>query len=168
MLKKLLVLLTAIMVVSLLSITASASPPEDAEGVWSYLPNLDEFIIYKVADGNQFMTFGEQGSWTGTISGASYDYGSGVIHANGSWAFKGMAILDSATVDGRTGSLEIKLNGSRPDAESNWVGQWVLIGGSLHEAGLRGQGTFDGPGWQGIPGEWGLIPYEGRVHFESR
>ncbi|HSG15704.1 MAG TPA: hypothetical protein VLE70_05205 [Anaerolineae bacterium] len=167
MIKKMLLFLTVVMVLALAAITASASPPEDAGGVWSYLPNLDEFVFYKVADGNQFFTFGEQGDWTGTFDGASYDYGSGVVHSNGSWLFKGKAIFASVTVDGRTGSLEMKLNGSRPDGVSNWVGKWVLTGGTLHEAGLRGQGTFDGPGWQGDPTVWGKIPYAGSVHFES-
>ena len=164
--KKLLVLLAAIMVLSLVSIPALAGPPEDAGGVWCYLPRSDEFMEYKVAGGNTFFVFGEDAQWTGTFTGESYDYGSGVIHSSGSWLFKGIVSFASVTVDDETGGLEIRVNGSRPDAGSDWVGKWVITGGELHQAGLRGQGTFEGPGWQGTD-VCGEIPYEGNIHFES-
>ena len=167
MMKKIIVLLAVIMVLMIVTIPASATRPEDAGGDWKYLPNLDEFLVYKVVDGNQFFTFGEVGDWSGTFNGYAYEYGSGVIHSNGSWFFKGTVSFDLVTVDDREGSLEMKVHGSKTDGGSNWVGKWVLTGGSLHQEGLRGQGTFDGPGWQGDPEVWGVIPYTGNIHFES-
>ncbi len=172
--KKLIFMLVVTMVLSMVSIPAFATPPENAEGVWCYLPRLDEFVFYKVVGGNQFFTFGEDANWTGTFAGDSYDYGSGVIHSSGAWFFKGIVSFTTVTVDGETGSLELRVNGSRPDAGSNWVGRWVITGGGLHQAGLRGQGTFDGPGWPPPAGGtvecplgYGVIPYEGNIHFES-
>jgi hypothetical protein len=165
MMKKLVFLLIVILAVSMMALTASANPPQEAVGVWSYLPQALD--IYKVVGGNQFMTFSELGMWTGTFSGAAYESGSGMIHSNGTWTFKLTAWLDEATVNGETGSLEIRAMGSRAAGEENWTGTWHIEGGSLHDDGLRGQGTFDGPGFQGDPAVWGEIPYEGTFHFES-
>lgn len=167
MTKKLVFLLIVLLAVSVIVATASASPPQEASGVWSYMPIMEEFDMYKEVGGNQFMTFGEHGRWTGTINGEAYEYGSGMIRSNGTWTFNLTARLDEATVNGEIGSLEIRAIGSRAAGEVNWTGTWLIKGGSLYDDGLRGQGAFEGPGWQGDPEVWGEIPYEGTFHFES-
>ena len=37
--------------------------------------------------------------------------------------------------------------GDRPDAASDWRGTWIITSGTGDLEGLRGHGTFWGPGW---------------------
>ena len=162
--KKLFVLLAVIMVLSMISIPAMATPPENAEGEWIYLPTGQELL--KVAGGNTFLSITEDSRWTGTFDGESKDHGTVVIYRSGRLFFKGEVEFTSVTVNGQTGTLELQVNGSKQDSGSDWVGRWVVSGGELYEAGLRGQGSWDGPGWQGDPEVEGEIHYSGNIHFE--
>ncbi len=177
------VMLVVIIVLSAVSIPALATPPETAAGDWYYHPRLDELELVKVVGGNTFFRTVEDSRWNGTFHGsevcyapddpelddcaASVDEGTVVFHRSGRANFHASVLFPSVTVDGATGSLEMRVDGSKPDPVTDWVGHWVITGGELHQAGLRGQGTWWGPGWQEIPGEWGVIHYSGNIHFES-
>jgi hypothetical protein len=157
------ILLTVVMVLSTLSMPAHAGPPTPADGIWTYVPCI---VDEKVAGGNTFLTTTEEGWWEGTFEGTSTEAGKVVIHASGSWSFKAIVSFDEGTVvDGTSGTLEMSVVGSRPDAFTDWQGKWVILSGTDELETLRGQGTWWGPGYVGGP-EPGNIPYEGNIHFE--
>lgn len=164
--KNLFVLLATVVLLLLVSIPAFATPPQDASGDWTYLPRGDELL--KVAGENVFLWNVEDSVWTGTFEGHSVDSGVVVLHREGNLFFKGTVSFDSVKVNGKEGSLEMLVNGTKPDLslETDWKGQWVIskAGGDL--AGLKGQGAWWGPGWQGEEGVWGDIYYDGKIHFE--
>ena len=183
--KILFVLLTVILILSAVAIPALAGPPDNAQGYWYYIPTKDPFPGAKFADGNMFLTIEDDGYWTGTFNGdvdcsvvalqedvlaencaVSTDIGWVVIHSNDSWFYRGIVSLDPVTVDGKTGALEMRVSGSRPDALAEWDGKWVITGGTGPLKGLRGRGTWWGLGYLGGE-DYGVIPYSGNIHFES-
>jgi hypothetical protein len=120
-----------------------------------------------VAGGNTFMLIADAGYWNGTITGDEVDTGDIIIHRRGHWQYWGLVSFASATVDGKTGGLEMRVQGRRPDATTDWVGTWLITGGTGGLEGIRGQGTWDGPGWQGDPLVHGVVAYSGNIHFTS-
>jgi len=164
--KKLFVLLTMIMVLSLMSIPALAGPPDNtASGDWCY--ELVDGTDVKMADGNMFiLDFNDIGHWNGTFIGDSIDDGWIVIRARGYWFFKTTVSFDEVTVLGKTGGLEMRVNGWLPaGAEfSEYEGLWVITRATGDLRGLVGRGT-----WDGGPTEcagYG-VPYKGTVHFKN-
>ena len=161
--KKLLVLLVVVLVLSMLAIPALAGPPKDASGTWYYKGAKPPVI--RDANGNQIWKIWDEGYWEGTFEGDSTDYGFVVIHSKGHWTYKGWVVLDPVTVDDKTGSLEMRVNGSKPNAAADWTGMWVITGGTGDLKDLRGQGPWWGPGWDGTDA-YGVIPYSGNYHFK--
>jgi hypothetical protein len=159
--KRLFVLLAVIVVLSMASIPALAGPPEDAEGVWCYLPDLATWVVEKDAGGNQFITVTENSVWTGTFDGASVDHCSAVFHRSGFSQGSCEISFDSVTVGGKTGALEMFFVTRVPNAAT-----WVITGGSGELKDLRGQGTVWGTGWQGDPNVCGELYYSGKIHFK--
>jgi hypothetical protein len=162
--KAFLTLLSLLILVLLIAVVVpvQAGPPESAEGLWQYQP----FILgAQVNDCNTFLTTFENGVWTGTFEGNSTEDGKVVIHCNGSWSFNAIVTFSQVTVGGRSGTLEMSVNGSRPDGLSDWTGYWVITDGADGLENLRGQGNWWGPGAP-APEEWGDIYYEGNIHFE--
>lgn len=161
--KRLLILITVLMVVLLvtLSVPAYAGPSENAEGLWQYQPFIEEM---RFAGGNIFLETFENGSWSGTFTGTSTEDGKVVIHSSGTWSFKGIVSFEGE-VNGKSGKLTMRAVGSRPDAFTDWTGKWVILSGTDDLITLRGQGTWWGPGAP-APGEWGDIYYSGNVHFD--
>ena len=158
--KKLFVLLTMIMVLSLMSIPALAGPPDNnASGDWCYelIPSTD----VKVAGGNTFvLDFNDNGHWNGTFDGDSFDDGWIVMRARGYWFFKTTVSFDDVTVLGKTGGLEMRVNGWIPadwESFSEYEGLWVITRATGDLRGLVGRGTWDG-GPTGCAG-YG-VPYE--------
>jgi hypothetical protein len=164
--KRLLVLLAVIVVLSMISIPALAGPPEAADGVWCYTPDLDSIVVEKVVGGNEFFTATETAVWTGTFDGESVDHCRAVIHRSGAWWGYCTISFASVTVGGKTDALEMFAMVRRPNAAADWDGTWVISGGSGALKNLRGQGTVSGPGWQGDPAVCGVIDYSGNIHFE--
>lgn len=178
--KKLFVLLTLIIVLGAVSIPALATPSTDVAGDWYYHPRLGELEV-RLAGGNTIFSTVEDSRFNGTFHGsedcvaieekncvASVDYGTVIIHPSGRANFQGWVLFPALTLDGHTGSLEMQVNGTLPSiGTSEWDGRWTITGGELHQAGLRGQGIWWGPGWQEVPGVWGEIHYSGNIHFES-
>lgn len=177
--KKVLILLVMIAILLAAAIPALATPAEDVQGDWFYHPRLDEVELVKIVGNNTFFRTVEDSRWNGTFQGSeacivtaeencasSVDSGPVVIHRSGLMNFQGWVRFDSVTVNGATGSLEMRVSGIRPATATDWQGQWVITGGELHQAGLRGQGPWWGPGWQEVPGQWGIIHYSGSIHYE--
>jgi len=158
----LLTLLTLAVMLSMLSVPALAGPSTAAEGVWQYKPTIEDV---RMADGNMFLETSEEGLWTGTFEGESTEDGHVVVYRTGSWSFRGTVSFSQVTVDGASGTLEMTVVGSRPDAVTDWQGRWVILSGTGDLATLRGQGTWWGPGAPDV-GQWGDIYYEGQIHFE--
>lgn len=142
---------------------AQAGPPEDASGLWLYTPYATGV---RQAGCNIHLDTVEDGVWTaGTFVGTSTEVGRVTIHCSGRWSFYATVFFDHVTVNGRSGTLEMTVNGSRPNASADWYGHWTITDGSGELATLRGHGTFWGPGAPG-EGMQGLIYYAGRIHFE--
>jgi hypothetical protein len=160
--KRLLTLLTLSVILSVLSIPALAGPPTAASGVWLYTPYI---VSMRFADGNTFLKTFEDGIWTGTFEGVSTEDGHVVIHSTGFWSFRGTVSFSQVTVDGKSGTLEMHVVGSRPDVFTDWQGRWVILSGTGDLATLRGQGTWWGPGAPDV-GQQGTIYYAGQIHFE--
>lgn len=178
--KKLFVLLAAVLALFLVTISAVASPSENAVGDWFYHPRSAE-TEFAVAGQNTIIHAVYDSRWNGTFQGseecmvpeevdcaASVDYGKVIFHGTGRGNFAGWVEFPGVTVEGVTGSLEMRVNGTLPGPGSEWVGHWVITGGELHEGGLRGQGAWWGPGWLEVEGEWGVIHYSGNIHFEGK
>jgi hypothetical protein len=165
--KKLFVLLVVIMVLSVMSIPALARPSQmttiGAKGVWTYLPSGPP--VEDVIGPQTFMKIAEDGEWTGTITGHANEWGEVVIHSSGPWYYEGTVPFESATVRGMTGGLVISTFGWRPNAAADWVGTWEIISARGSLAGLRGGGTWEGPGWLGDPVVWGIITYSGSMTY---
>jgi len=159
--KTCLTLITVFMVLSMLSIAAHAGPPTTAEGLWQYKPTI---VDVRVAGGNTFLSTTEEGIWTGTFEGDSTEDGTVVIHSLGFWSFNAIVSFQGE-VNGKSGTLEMSVVGSRPDVFADWQGKWVILSGTGDLATLHGQGTWWGPGSLG-EGHWGDIYYSGNIHFD--
>lgn len=153
-----------VVLVLLAAIPVAASTPIDVAGTLYYIPYPDPDTEPKVAGGNTFLETIEYSRWEGSFDGVSYDECSVVVHRSGAWAYNAIAYF-SGSLDGRIGGLTLRLTGNRPDAFSDWEGQWVILGGTEGLANLHGQGIFYGPGSPGF-GEEGAVTYEGQVHFD--
>ena len=162
--KLFLVIVFVLLVLGIFAIPVLAGPPGDASRTWYYHPSQEPVV--RIAGGNQHMEIADFGWWEGTFDGLSTDTGSAIVHRAGNWSYRGVVILEPVTVDDKTGVIEMKVNGSRPDAFSEWSGTWVIIDAHGELEGLHGSGKWWGPGWQGVPGEMGVIPYNGKYHFE--
>ena len=161
-----LTLLTVVVALSALLISAQAGPPDTAEGLWQYQPFIEDT---KTAGCNTFLDTFENGRWSGTFEGTSTEDGKVVIHCSGAWSFNAIVSYEGVVHDDsgipHSGTLVMSVQGSRPDGTSDWHGGWVILRGTEELATLRGQGTWSGPG-AAAPGVWGDIYYEGNVHFE--
>lgn len=165
--KLLLTSLILIMLVFLFAIATSvrAGPPESASGLWLYTPYITDV---READCNTHLTTLEVSEWRdGTFVGTSTEDARVIIHCSGRWSFHGTVDFDYVEVNGRSGTLEMTVNGSRPDATADWFGYWTITGGGGDLENLRGQGTFWGPGAP-APGVQGEIYYAGNIHFAPK
>jgi len=158
--------LFVLLVVAVASVPALADPPEEAHGFWYYLPTYQ--AVDKIAGGNMFMTIADEGWWDGTIDGSEVDTGNVVVHSKLHWFYTGTVVFNEVTVGGKTGGLEMRVQGRRPDAFSDWDGKWMIIAASGDLAGLQGRGTWAGAGWSPTaPTVPGVVEYWGKVHFGS-
>lgn len=162
--KQLFGLLLVVLLLAVSVIPALAGMPKEAGGLWQYIPAIEST---RYANGNTFYETTEVGRWTGTFNGGSLEEGNVVILNSGGWLFHSIVIFDQVTVDDKTGSLQMRVDGSRPSANSDWVGKWVIIEGGGELQNLHGQGNWWGPGFS--PGdEWGDIYYDGNYHFSPK
>jgi hypothetical protein len=155
-------LLLVSMLVFMQAAPAAASEPVDVSGILTYIPYpVGE---PKIAGGSTFFQTAEESWYVGGFVGTADDECTVIVHANGSWTYNAVSYF-TGTVNGQAGEMTMRLNGRRPDASSEWTGEWVILGGSGELAGLHGQGIFYGVGSPGF-GEPGEITYEGQIHFD--
>lgn len=155
--------LIAFVLVFAVAISVQASPPEEASGTWLYTPFITD--VREHGCNTQLTTFEESEWLDGTFVGTSTEVGRVIIHCAGNWSFKGTVDFDAVEVNGRSGTLEMTVNASRPDAAADWFGYWTITDGGGELENLRGQGTIWGPGAP-APGVQGTIYYAGNIHFE--
>ena len=145
------------------TIPAAAKPPEQGEGYLEYIPTL---VKVWVSGGNTFMTTTEVVTYYGAMSGSFTDVSNVVMYASGNWTYRAVGTF-VGTVSGKSGSLEMMMLGTRPDAFSEWQGTWVILSGTGALKNLHGEGTFWGLGYTGNPPEApGRIDYAGKMHFD--
>ena len=166
--KKIFVLLVVIMVIFAMSIPALAGKPENnALGEWCY--ELTDGTDVKVAGSNEFtLDFNSISEWDGTFKGDSVDTGWIVMQTH-RWFFNSTVSFESVEVLGRTGSLQMRVNGWLPVEDpldySLYEGTWVITRATGDLRGLTGRGSWDFSGTAGCP-VFG-VPYEGIVRFKN-
>lgn len=172
--KKLFVLLAVILILSVVTITALATPPDnEVGGRWCY-GNLVEGE-HKIAGRNEFYDLDDSGAWIGTFEGYSSDEGRVQIHPSGYTILKSNVSFESVVVDGKTGGLEMRINGWLPVGGdlSDYEGLWVITSGTGELAGLQGQGTWGGVELFNSECSaideifFASVPYSGSIHFEG-
>jgi hypothetical protein len=157
--KMLLTLLTAIMLLSALSVPALAKPSTAVSGTFDYTFDVEEV---REANGNQFLYATEDEDWLGDFVGtgdATFTVG---IFSAGFWNVHLRSEFTGTVLGDKEGTMIIQLVGKKP-ANEDWYGQWVIISGTGDLANARGEGTWGGPGFGAEgPDIW----YSGEVHFE--
>ena len=99
----------------------------------------------------------DEGTWGGTFDGTETEYGILVIYCNGNMSYKG-DLTFVGSVEGRSGTLEMRTVGTCCHEEYLWEGTWTILSGTGDLKNLRGHGT-----WFGDPGS---LEYDGKYHFE--
>jgi hypothetical protein len=128
---------------------------------------MPSVVSMRVADGNTIYQTTEVGIWTGTFDGESREAGFVTIFDSGLCTFRATVSFLEVEVQGKSGTLEMRVAGTKSDALSDWQGKWAIVSGTGDLATLRGQGTWWGPGYDPTnPTEFGEIHYAGRIHFE--
>jgi hypothetical protein len=172
--KKLFVLLVVIMLLTIVTVPAFATKPDDnVEGRWCYGNIVQEEL--KTSGGNIFYNLDDNGAWIGTFKGYSSDDGSTIVHSSGLTTFKSNVTFESVEVGGKTGGLEIRVNGWVLGEDiSGYEGLWVITGATGDLSGLHGQGTWGGielfnPSCSAIDDGmyFASVPYSGSIHFEN-
>ena len=154
--------LSLITLALILVLPAQAGNSQEAFGLWQYTP----YILDVQEDGcTVLLTTFEDGVWSGTFTGTSTEDGNIIITCSGKWIFKATVTFDQVMVDGKSGTLEMIVRGSRPDEMTDWTGIWIITNGTGELENLRGYGDWWGPGAPG-PGMQGDIYYDG--HYEFR
>jgi hypothetical protein len=164
--RKKLLALSAVGVIALMmasALPALAVPPQEAAGEWHYVAHVDGV---KIAGCNTYLTIYEDSVLSGTFDGTADDRGTVVLHCSGDASYNAILTFEEVTVDGKTGSMVMSINGRAPAPATMWQGNWVILSATGELAGLHGQGAWWGPG-AGGPGLPGFIEYDGNYHFKS-
>jgi hypothetical protein len=164
-LKRLLLIPLLLSMVVLGAAPAVASPPQEAAGEWTYVPDLAG-LTFRPAGNATFIHGSEDSTFTGTFEGTSYDEfvvrciqkGPETVLNTGK-----LMIEFTGEVDGRVGGLTIMALGKQDSTTCGpsgaiWYGTWVILGGSGELANLHGHGTWTGPSL--------ALDYAGEIHFD--
>jgi len=132
---------------------AASGPPESSSGTFGPT-GAPAAVSVRTADGNTFRTVtARPGRFTGTFTGAYSEDLRLVFHADGSFNFAA-ELTCQCTVDGKTGTMTIRLDGTGSPAAFDAHYRIIAATGGLE--GLQGQGTLSGP----VPST-----YSGEHHF---
>jgi hypothetical protein len=154
--KKRLLILGMILILAIVAVSVSAATPAGRggrRGVWCYQPtgpNPFDFDFAYDIGGNDFFTGSYVSEWTGPLTGSSIDNGLVIwrnFPADGPAIFVDLITFAEAEVRGRTGPLELYLDGER--TSTYWHGRWFIANASGELTGLVGRGVWWG--WQGDP-----------------
>ena len=161
--KRLVLLLCSVALASILLTPTLIAKHEDqgkaifASGKWTYVPIEKDT---RVVDDYTFVLGSEEGTWTGTFTGTTYDaYVAMKDPAGVSHLYYGLIKFDSIVIDGREGSLIISF-GPGEKVEGQWSGVWEIVSGTNELENLHGKGTWWGPSQN--------LDYEGHLHFDQR
>lgn len=131
------------------------------DGEWRYMPQGELGNLLTNNYGSHFFLSADSGDWTGAFEGLSDDDCVSVLHASGRWVGYCTALFDSVTVKGKTGGLELGITLLKATPTEPWVGEWFITSGSGDLAGLEGEGTIWGHGYNPEkPDEPGIIYYK--------
>ena len=134
---------------------AASGPPESSSGTFGPT-GAPAAVAVRTADGNTILTVtARPGRFTGTFTGAYSENLRIVRHADGSFNFAA-EVTCLCTVDGMTGTMTIKLDGTGTPTGS-FDAHYRIIAASGGLEGLQGQGTLSGP----TPST-----YSGEHHFQ--
>ena len=159
--KKILPIILFVCIIAVLfsqSLVAYAKPPMTVSGTFDY---TFEITDTREANGNLFVYATEDEVWTGDFEGTAQAVFRVGMFRSGFWNVW-LRSTFTGTVLGKEGTLVIQLVGKKLGVE-DWNGHWVIISGTGELEGLRGRGTWWGPGFD-APGP--DIYYAGKVHFE--
>jgi hypothetical protein len=111
----------------------------------------------------------EDGRWSGTFNGESFEDGTLIIHCTGAFSFFATVAFDEVMVDGKIGRLFMHVEGTKPDPFADWCGSWSVLDGTGELANLRGRGDWWGPGYNpAVPDVWGKIYYDGKIKWSRK
>jgi len=134
---------------------AASGPPESSSGTFGPT-GAPAAVAVRTADGNTILTVtARPGRFTGTFTGAYSEDLRIVRHADSSFNFAA-GVTCQCTVDGRTGTMTVKLDGTGTPTGS-FDAHYRIIAATGGLEGLQGQGTLSGP----VPST-----YSGEHHFE--
>lgn len=151
--------------------------PTYVSGDWMYIPQILE---KRVCDTDVHLKTDEEGTWTGSFEGTSYDYpctvvvhdaeldADGNIIGWGSKYYTGI-VNYKGTVNGKRGSLKMYVVGKQvmgEDGPEDWQGTFRIIMGWGKLRRVQGFGTWWGPGFVGA-GQ-GQIYYDGWIFFNPK
>jgi hypothetical protein len=114
-------------------------------------------VTIRQAGGNTIVTRELTQAWSGGLSGTAEVAQTTVNHPNGEFTSQVTATC-TCTVQGVSGILYLRSQGSSDPNAEIFHGRWTIVGGEGGLAGLHGQGTSS----QVFPGP---VLYEGEVHF---
>ena len=126
-----------------------------ASGTWEYTPGVKDF---RYGDSYTFILGDEDGTWTGTFTGTSYDVFSAVIQPSGIVYLHYGLIFFEGTVDGKEGTLIISFAPGE-NIGGEWSGEWEILSGTDDLENLRGHGTWWGPSKD--------LEYSGKIYFRQ-
>ena len=162
--KKNLKLFIVLLLMTVVATPTFAGDFQDASGEYCFtqLPEDVRFagpnLIEHVSGINEF---------SGTLTGTGTEYGRVMLFdfPEGFWLGKINIHLEDATVDDANGELFILLKVSTPNGFVGMGGTWLITGGTGGLKGLRGGGSWSGPGVNDF-GQETCANYGGSIHFE--
>ena len=139
------------------AVTAYASPPMPASGIWEH--TAVAFTDVRHANGNTFITLFETVAFTGTLEGTCTGEEKLEVHPNGRFTGRGVETCNF-TVGEASGTVELLIVFSGdPTSVEGITGKFVILSGTDDLANLRGQIPFQTP-----TGDDGT--YSGQIHFD--
>jgi hypothetical protein len=154
---KRLLFIVAILVAAAPAAPASATPGSPVNSTFAGVSSTTTST--RTAGGNTFVTMARTATFSGTITGMASDTATLVFHSDGTTSLSGAGTC-LCTVDGRTGTIEYRFEGSGIFPIS-FSGQYVLDRGTDGLAGLHAEG----PGTS-VNVNWASANLGGTYHFD--
>jgi hypothetical protein len=142
--KTLVIMITVIIALFGVSISAYAESALEVDADFVYIPAC---YAERWAGDNQFLYCTDTAEWTGDFVGVSNEKYVAVLHGSeGNFVFeKGFykgTVIFTGDVAGSEGTLKMLFVGKSRGDINDWIGTWRIISGEGGLANLHGQGTF--------------------------